>query len=433
MRHVFRYIWIGITALLVGLPFTSGAGDGMGDDAEREPTLTAQIKQIRQQVSDLRGLPLIEPVADNFLSRESIQSELRAGAFPSNPNNPTNQFYIAFDLYPNDGSDIQQITNEINAASIGGYYDLIEREIFVVLDEGDDPGKRLSPREQIIYAHEFTHALQDQHFEVTDILWFTYTDETYMAALAFIEGDAMFTQELFVLDSLAGKPDEAEALQSVRLLGEMTPPRNAPDIIRAEMDFVYLGGMNFIKTLYDAGGWQAVNRVYDDPPITTSHILHPQDYMAGIMPRTVSVNSMIYSAFDDPEGWDRVSEDTLGEFYLREYLATQLTPARVDDAATGWRGDRYILFHNRRINRRAWVLVTTWDRTADARTFTGYYHQFAIARTADHSPLHRMGGIDCWTGDDGALCVHHGGGRDVIIAYAPTATEGRAMIALQTD
>lgn len=432
MRYVFRYIWIGITALLIGLPLTSGADDDSATDDQREPALIAQIARIRQQVSDLRGLSLNQPVPDHFISRSAIRRELDAEAQPPDPNNPLNQFYIAFDLYPDDGSDIQQTTNEINAANIGGYYDLIEREIFVVLDEGDDPGKRLSAREQVIYAHEFTHALQDQHFEVTDILWFTYTNETYMAALAFIEGDAMFTQELFILDSVQNKPEDDEIL-AVRLLGEMTPPKNAPDIIRAELDFVYLGGMNFIKTLYETGGWSAVNSVYDDPPIATSHILHPQDYMAGVMPRMVSVNSLIYSAFDDPEGWDRMREDTLGEFYLREYLATQLTPARVDEAATGWRGDRYILFYNRRINRRAWVLVTTWDRVADAQTFTRHYHQFAIARTADDSPLHRIAGVDCWTGDDGALCLRHRGGHEVVIAYAPTAAEGRAMIALQTD
>ncbi|NIT57160.1 MAG: hypothetical protein GWN00_13275, partial [Aliifodinibius sp.] len=60
-------------------------------------------------------------------------------------------------------------------------------------------------------------------------------------------------------------------------------------------------------------------------------------------------------------GWQRLDEDTLGEFYLREYLAQQLEGGLVESAASGWGGDRYTVYWNDEAEEIVMVLKLVWD------------------------------------------------------------------------
>ncbi len=425
-----RYIWFFIAAALIGLPFTSRANnEGDLDTPPISPELTSYLQTIQAEVSALRGLTVQTPLYGQFLSRQQIRRQVEQNSRQGR-NDPLLQFYRAFDFIVDGQLNLGQLITEMNGANVGGYYDLVEGEIFVVLDAGDTPGDKLTPREQIIYAHEFTHALQDQNFDIPDILWFNNTQETYTAALALIEGDAMFTQELFVWER-AQQSIKNHNLLEITLFGETTPPSvDVPGIINAELEFIYLGGMNFVKYLYEQGGWELVNAAYENPPTSSEHIIYPERYLQADMPQNVRINrtSTAFDAFDD---WERVSEDTLGVFYLREYLATQLNSVAVDEAITGWGGDRYLLYFNRSADQHAWIVNTVWDTPQDAELFAVHYADFASKRTGQNSPSIREDSV-CWRADEMALCLHIAANYRVSISTAPTINEAHAMITLQT-
>ncbi|MFW5690964.1 MAG: hypothetical protein ACOCXZ_00570 [Chloroflexota bacterium] len=420
MKRPLLSLLILAALLLLAYP-ASAESDDYSDD------LLEQLKILEATTSYMRGLEIRDTVSRFFLSRADAVA-LFAPDMPENyaPNTTRNQFYRALDLLDDD-ADLGSLIAALNGGSVGGYYDLLQNEINLVLDEGDHPGDALTPIEQIIYVHEFTHALQDQHFRVRQMMQnYGGTVDGYSAVLSLIEGDAMYMQELFVMQAVEADPANAPLLD-VSLMRENTPPGvSLPEILRAELYLSYLNGMSFVKALYASGGWDAVNAAYDDPPRSTEHILHPDRYLAGDAPLPIYLNDVNSALLLD--GWTRLFRDRLGEFYLRQYLGTQLDALTVDVASTGWGGDDFALYYNETHDLRAWVLKLAWDTPADQEEFGAAYRRFARLRTG--SPGRMVDGLTCWEQAELALCLVDTG-VFTAIASAPTVEEAAAMIALQ--
>ncbi len=422
MRRIF--IVIGLMVGLSALGVVAQADDD--DTTNDDPALTAQLTQLELITSQVRGLSYDGDAVTNFLSREDARDLVSFGWVTSGFD-PLVEFYRAFDLLPAE-FDFYGTLDQMNGENVGGFYDLITEEINVVLDEGDTPGATLTAEEQIVYVHEFTHALQDQRFDLSLLMGaHGYATDRYAAVLALIEGDAMFTQSQFVRVAVE-KSQQYRPLLSIALLGENTPPGlDIPLILRAELYLPYLDGMNFVKTLHALGGWEAVNAAYDDPPESTEQILHPERYLAGDAPRRVFLGESAPAL--KGTDWERIRFDTLGEFYLRQYLGTGLTRPAVDAAATGWGGDRYALYYNEVTDQRAWLLEIVWDTPQDAEEFAGYFATFAEARTANTDTLTDEAVI-CWGGVEIALCLRHAG--DVTtLASAPMINQAYQLVESQ--
>ena len=73
----------------------------------------------------------------------------------------TEDMLIALGLLP-PGASIRQLTLDLQAGQVAGYYSPDKDQLFVVRRSGDD----LGAIERVTYAHEFNHQLQDQHFEL---------------------------------------------------------------------------------------------------------------------------------------------------------------------------------------------------------------------------------------------------------------------------
>jgi hypothetical protein len=99
------------------------------------------------------------------------------------------------------------------------------------------------------------------------------------------------------------------------------------------------------------------------------------------------------------DDWTLLLDRTMGEFYLREYLATQLTRQEARDAAEGWGGDRYHIYQNEATGELAWVTRLVWDTSDDATEFAEGYKAFGDAHFED-------GAYDapCWSDADESLC-----------------------------
>lgn len=390
--------------------------------------LQDQLKAVEWIADDLRQLSLDTTPSREFHSREEMIEYFALDGVDSSRlgYDPLMQFYLAFDLI-DPAVDLYSLTGQMNGENVGGYYDIETQTINLVLVEGDDPGDSLNYYEEIVYVHEYTHALQDANFDVSVLMRNAYRhSEGYVALLSLIEGDAMFMQDLYTNHVLPTHPD-AELILGMSLLGEnASPGLHIPSILRAELYLPYLDGMNFVKALYTEGGWELVNSAYDNPPISTEHILHPERYLAGDLPLNLDIQPMRGILEGD---WTMVNTDTLGEFYLRQYLSTQLDYPTVDTALTGWGGDQYRLFYNKDINQRAWVMLIGWDTSDDQSEFTTAYHQFMQLRT--HTDAVSYAEADCWGAEDGVFCIHDA--ELVILAYAPTLKEAIALIDSQTD
>ncbi len=143
-----------------------------------------------------------------------------------------------------------------------------------------------------VIAHELTHALADQHYDLDAMQEAIKKDDDRSLALdALIEGEATLAMFGVGMDDWKGEdivrlPAERMEL-TFNLLAPFMPVmgggktlRDAPPIISESMIFPYFKGMVFCAKLTNEGGWAAIDDVYRNPPLSTEQILHPEKYRA---------------------------------------------------------------------------------------------------------------------------------------------------------
>lgn len=391
------------------------------------PELLEQINNIEAFVEEVRGLEPLEDIDRRFPARADAIEQVRAfyaTEIPPEEAQRLNRFYIAFDLLP-PGSDYVDLYLTALEAQIGGFYDTTTGAMNTLLLNGGDPGNALPLLEQTIYAHEFTHALQDQHFDLDalDALTRHHLDQAW-AVLALMEGDAVLVTNLFT-EAISIHNPAGTTLQLVfqgLRAGALSFPPGLPDIILNELLSSYTDGLVFVSTVRADGGWEAVNAAFapDNLPQSSEQVLHPEKYLAGEAPMPVTLN-----APDLDPAWETIWNTTFGEFYLREYLRTQVPRRQAATAAAGWGGDHYQIYHHTETDQLAWLLRIKWDSARDANEFTDAYVDFLAERfpgvLAENS---------CWSSEIEALCF---GDDDTshTLAFAPTLDMAQALLASQ--
>ena len=132
---------------------------------------------------------------------------LRAGFRKDNPEElvkGTETLYKELGLLPQDAS-LEQLYLEMLTSQVAGLYDDETKQMYVVSKDG-----AVGPVEEITYAHEFTHALQDQRFDLSKVVGKdTDQSDRTMARSALVEGDATLLMSLWAQRFLtAGRPRE---------------------------------------------------------------------------------------------------------------------------------------------------------------------------------------------------------------------------------
>lgn len=403
------------------------------------PALIAQLDSIEAQTAELRELDAMQPVTRLFPSRQEVIDFVTAD-INEQLNEQTAfeelQFYRGFDFI-DEPLDLLDLYTTLLGSQVAGFYDPDTQEMNVLLISGDALGDELPLLETITYSHEFVHALQDQHFDLAAF----YTDfaesqgdvenpDQLIARQALVEGDATLVMQDYAVQAVMDNPMAALALLDPDLLASTQIPPGTPYILEAELTFPYITGMDFVSAVRDAGGWDLVNEAYTtNPPASSEQIIHPDRYLAGDAPIDVSVTSGLESLGD---GWQLMFERTLGEFYLRQYLGTQLGRGVLDAAATGWGGDRFQLYYNDANDERAWILHLVLDTPEDADEFTTTFGQFATLRSggtvANESPV----GMSCaGNAVQETLCYTSDGANGLFIAFGPSMDDAATLINAQ--
>ena len=280
--------------------------------------------------------------------------------------------------------DLLQIQLGLLDIGVLGYYKSEEKSLTVVT--GQQGPNFLS---WLTYAHEYTHALQDNEFGLSTIL--AAEEDTFdsaRAASALIEGDAKLSEHLFY-DSL---PSEQQTLLAQLLEGEIEKFSRSPAvarlprIIRETFGWEQTAGSKFVMRLYLKGGFGAIDEAYGNPPRTSEQVLHPEKYLAGEERHPVQLPDLA-SALGS--AWQMRDEGVLGEFLTRIYLDTFLTAAKAVAAAEGWGGDRYSLLNDDQ-GRSLIAIRYSWDTVEDADEFFQAYLDFVHEKSQGQWELVEM-------------------------------------------
>ena len=324
--------------------------------------------------------------------------------------------FALLNLLPQD-FELRSFLQDLYAEQVLGYYDTEEQQLYIRLDT-----ITLSPSDRLTYLHEYVHALQDQHFDLEALDDATQGNADQGSALdALLEGDA-------TLVSLLYAQEEFSSDQYQQLLAPAPSPvfDSAPRFIQEHFTFPYVQGLDFVLTLLEDGGWEAVSQTYADPPLSSEHILHPERYLQGDDPQPVDVS---WAAEALRSSWTTQATDTLGEFGLSLMLDTFLSSSVSQRAAQGWGGDRYLYLKDAE-GRQTIVLLITWDTQADSQEFFDFYVLFTERQAKGAWPLlESTDSLKWWQAPSGRTVYLLRQGLEVLVVLAPNALTAQAVAA----
>jgi len=359
-----------------------------------KPTVTPpQIAEVEREVEQERGLDYLHPVAVQEITDAQIDRKLAAAfknTYPVTYYARRSAAWGTIGVIP-PGTDLRAAIKNFESGQVVGFYDPDSKRL-VFVGSGDTD---LSVEERLALAHELTHALDDQHFDLRrlDSIAATCKDENFEAALGAIEGNAQYTAAEVLLHAPGGI-NLGDLIGSLLTIGSQKVS-GVPPFLTAIEYWPYSAGLAFMQAEATAGGEAAVDRVLRHLPVTTEQVIHPDAYPSEV-PAPVDVPDLTPALGPT---WGDLDAMQVGEEWLTAMLDLRLDDATAASAAEGWDGGVY----------RAWtdgtavavVLATAWDSEADATAF-------ASAMTA-------------WVADGGSIASVRQDGREVRVAFATDA------------
>ena len=383
IRHDHRIgiAWAAAAALAAMLGRTAVAvEEPAGPETLTSAEASALARELAPTVETLRGLAFKAPVdvkvVDDDAARKHFKSRMDA-FWPEKRVRAEQVAFTQLGLLPA-GTDLLDGLFEILEEQVGGFYDPDSDTFFVL----DDMPKKLAP---VIMVHELTHALDDQHYGIDDLIDKTIDDEDRSSALAaVVEGSGTLVMSTWLLREVQSgrmSPGFLESFQESEAVRAEKLKAAAPYLQRGLLSPYLLGQTFLLKgnfLMLAAGVVPAdIDRAFREPPLSTEQILHPDKYWREPdrdPPRKIATNGLESSL---GEGWTSEEQGSLGEMNLAilagagpldpESPALLSPAAWTNEAASGWAGDAWRLYSLG--DRRVTLLVTAWDTADDAVEF----------------------------------------------------------------
>jgi hypothetical protein len=300
---------------------------------------------------------------------------------------------------------------------IGGAYDYKHRRIVLV------PGFiQTWVQLQYTLAHELTHALEDQHFNLRlDAL--TQPGEATAVRRAVTEGTATYVQDRYRQRYLHDQLPVRQRLQGMR---SVIGAGGGAYAVNAQAVFDYVDGAIFVRDLvHRSGDWRLVRRALERPPHRSQQLLHPRTW-----PQAAPVRRIRLGIANSLKGsWVRIGGGPAGE----EQALTILLAGTIDSealvGASGWDGGRFAVWRPRASSscgdgcaaRDVGVIAFRWHHATDP-------HQFGLA-----VPAYMIAGLFAqpinertWRIGDGYAALGTAA-RASALAFAPTASLSESL------
>jgi hypothetical protein len=345
-----------------------------------------KTQEIEAGIQRFRGLdftapvPLVLKTRDQALemmrkeiARDHTEDQMRIGGLTG----------AMTGVYPA-GMNLKSETMKLLRSQIAGFYDPHEKQMVLVEGAIDanlwsSAANLITHRDlvgEMLLSHELTHALQDQHFRIEQMIdRVKDNDDRDLALKAVAEGDATLAGYGYVVGNL----DDASIDSIVDRMDDL--PRtfaaqsaDVPMGLSAPMIFQYADGVRFVAEAYRRGGWTAVDAIYADPPRATLQVMHPELYFEH-RAQLVDIDLNGYqSALKD---WGKADDDTYGAMLIKlivqRNLQQNLQGAANSDLATAvpetavterWSGDRMIVLQKNHALTVLWIVAFQDDASA---------------------------------------------------------------------
>ena len=369
-------------------------------DGTSNAEFLAAADEVLQQVSEITHLSLRAPLKKTLRSREEIRAyvlrQMKVDKTEAE-RHAAEQSAKAFGLVPKD-FQMEAFLVDLLTEQIAGLYDPDTHEFYIAdwIPVAD---------QRMVMAHELTHALEDQHFQIEK--WVKAArpnDDAELAREAVLEGSAMAAMIDFLLKDTGRNLCDLPDFDPEMFMGELsnTPMlAKAPQFLKDALIFPYFAGMRFTKDAFQKSCWGALPALFAKPPVSSQQIMHPQLYRQGRAPVVLDlpVSEKLLRG-----NWQRLDENTLGEFGWKEVLQQFLGKERADPLAAEWAGDRYTLFEETKTKKLVLVYRVRLNGAEAAARFFGQYSEALEKKHDQRSKLFRRANFFSFdTPEDGGV------------------------------
>lgn len=374
----------------------------------RKPTAREYevIRQLMVDTERVRGLRFLRPVPVVIQDREAITAHIES-EIKENDIERARAVYTALGLL-NPDLDIKSLLLSVLGEQILGYFDpdanrlVVRNDIVRSIQNGrDESPYPLVDEARGDLVHELVHALQSQQLSLRENMERERDNDAENAFRALIEGDATLAMMGYLIKKQrpdarlaqhTGNPLWIRSIVSMLKQMPMAGPElaNAPPIVRVPLLSAYVDGLAFAANLHGRGGWNAINLAHRSPPKSTEQVLHPERYLDGDVPRSVTMPNIpgLKNA-----GYKLAEEDTLGELEIRIYFAQGVSEKAAERAADGWSWDRLRLYRKEN-GEKAVIWFTTWDDENEAKEAEAAAHRVFARVPKSERELHKVACVD---------------------------------------
>ena len=288
--------------------------------------------------------------------------------------------------------NLREFLVKATGQQIAGYYDDETKTISLL---NWVPADRQEP----ILAHELTHALQDQNYDLGK--WMKAAsqpepgankkeeegenDDRAIARKAVVEGQAMVVYVDYVLAPLGRNLTDTPGLiyqmeePAVKAVQDSQMLHDAPMILREAGSFAYNEGLIFEGELLQKGGKKmAFAGAFARPPRNSHEILQPETYINGEKLQPLHVPDLTQLI---GEQYDVYDTGGIGQLDVRAYLKQYGERRNADDVSSAWQGGAYAAYKRRKaapdaaLNTAdlATIYVSRWKTSQAASRFARFY------------------------------------------------------------
>jgi len=339
--------------------------DSVSVAAPLEPgDLVAMADSVEAQVALIDGRPFKRPVRKDVYGEDQLRAYLRKEIdeeYPPARTARTAAILHLTGLLP-DSVDFRGTLETVLMNQVGGFYDPQTEAFYMVRRSGVTFGPQV---EEIMVAHELTHALDDQYVSLDSLMKaHPESQDADFALGGVVEGSATAIMSIFTTRlQLSGKLRMSDLTQLMESEAKRSRPfLEAPPYFQTFLA-QYTCGMLFLSPggLLGLAAPEAGAKVgarfltaAHDLPRSSEQILHPGKYWnAAERDDPVIADEAPVAAAAGSAGLAILGEDTLGEILTAilttpagEYvnaLTAAGASAWTNPAAEGWGGDRFYL------------------------------------------------------------------------------------------
>jgi hypothetical protein len=233
-----------------------------------------QVAPIAARVEALRGLTFKHPVKVRYLSVQSFEKKLTAS--PAELAKAQTQIDQATGLLRAAGLfgadvDLADAVNTTNAADTIACYNPGNEQIYV---RGPGP---FTVETRVTLAHELTHVLQDQHFDLPKLeeRADASTSGSSDALRALIEGDAIRIEKRYLADQSAADKRLYAGLSAHGSAQATRRTQHIPAVIDSFFSAPYIFGPEVVRVLDATEGNSAIDAALTGPTPSTRIYLDP--------------------------------------------------------------------------------------------------------------------------------------------------------------